>query len=126
MLSFGWSEIALVAIIVIVVVGPKEIPNLLKQLGIFSKSLRKISRQFKNSLNNLAEEYGLKDIKNSISDISNLKKSLDPTKDIKKEINFIKDTVNIKDIKKEINSIKNTVNTKNIDKNINTPKVKKN
>ena len=51
MLSFGWSEIALVVIVVVIVVGPKELPNLIKNLGNFSKSLKKASRQFKRSLN---------------------------------------------------------------------------
>ena len=50
MFSFGWSEIALTIIIVVIVVGPKEIPNLLRQLGSFSKSIKKISREFKSSL----------------------------------------------------------------------------
>ena len=90
MLSFGWSEIALTVIIVIIVVGPKEIPNLLKQIGSFSKSLKKISREFKNSLNELAEENDLKDVKKSIK---NIKKDLDPTIDFKEEINSIKETV---------------------------------
>ena len=40
MFSFGWSELTLTAIIVIIVIGPKEIPNLLKQIGSFSKSLK--------------------------------------------------------------------------------------
>ena len=86
MLSFGWSEIALVAVIIIIVVGPKEIPNLLKQLGSLSKSLRKVSRQFKSSLNELAEEGDLKDVKKSLSDIKNIKNDLDPTKEINKEL----------------------------------------
>ena len=97
MLSFGWSEIALVAIVVIIVIGPKEIPNLLRQLGAFSKSLKKTSRQFKKSLNDLAEEGDLKEIKESINTISEAKKTLDPTKELNKEL------------KEEITSIKETV-----------------
>jgi sec-independent protein translocase protein TatB len=107
MLSFGWSEIALVVVIIIIVVGPKEIPNLLKQLGSFSKSLRKTSRQFKNSLNDLAEEGDLKDLKNSISDISDLKKSIDPTNELKKEIKSIKEIAKFTD--KEISDINTKV-----------------
>ena len=108
MFSFGWSEIALTVIIVIIVVGPKEIPNLLKQIGSLSKSLKKISRDFKKSLNELAEENDLKDVKKSISDLKNIKKDLDPTVDFNKEINSIKETVGSldKDIK-EINSKEN-------------------
>ena len=71
MFSFGWSEIALTVIIIVIVVGPKEIPNLLKQIGSFSKSIKKISREFKKSLNDIAEESDLKDVKDSISEIKN-------------------------------------------------------
>tara|TARA_B100000700_G_C14813834_1_gene746497 strand:- start:533 stop:865 length:333 start_codon:yes stop_codon:yes gene_type:complete len=92
MFSFGWSEIALTVIIVIIVVGPKEIPNLLRQIGSFSKSFKKITREFKKSLNEIAEEGDFKDVKKSISEIKNIKDDIDPTKEIKKEIDSIKDT----------------------------------
>jgi len=106
MFSFGWSEIALTAIIVIIVVGPKEIPNLLKQIGSFSKSIKKISREFKKSLNDIAEESDLKNVKDQISEIKNIKENLDPTQDIKNELSSIKDTANVfeKEIK-DINSL---------------------
>jgi sec-independent protein translocase protein TatB len=103
MFSFGWSEIALIVVVVIIVVGPKEIPNLLKQLGNFSKSLKKISREFKNSLNEITEENDIKNFKKSISDIKNLKNNLDPSKELKEEINSIKETVAFTD--KEIADI---------------------
>ena len=103
MFSFGWSEIALTAIIVIIVVGPKEIPNLLKQIGTFSRSIKKISREFKKSLNDIAEESDLKDVKDQISEIKNIKENLDPTQDIKNELSSIKDTANV--FEKEIKDI---------------------
>ena len=90
MLSFGFSEIALVVVVVIIVIGPKEIPNLLRQLSRFSKALKTASRQFKNSLNDLAEERDLVEIKNTISEV---KKNLDPTKNLKDEIASIKNTI---------------------------------
>ena len=109
MLSFGWSEIALVVIIIIIVVGPKEIPNLLRQLGIFSKSLKKISREFKKSLNEIAEESDLKDVKKSIIDLNNLKNEIDPTKELKKEISSINDTLksDISKIDTDLKKLKN-------------------
>ena len=103
MFSFGWSEIVLTLIVVIIVVGPKEIPNLLRQLGSFSKSLKKITREFKKSLNDIAEESDLKDVKNSISDIKNIKKDLDPTKEIKQDLESIKSTASV--FEKENNEI---------------------
>ena len=62
---FCEGSLEIIVVVVIIVVGPKEIPNLLKQLGMFTKSLKKITRDFKKSLNDLAEEGDLKDIKKS-------------------------------------------------------------
>ena len=111
MFSFGWSEIALVVVIVVIVVGPKEIPKLLKQLGNISKSIKKVSREFKKSLNDLAEEGDLKDVKESLTEIKNLKKNLDPTKELnkefKEEISSIKETIDFTD--KEIAEINSKV-----------------
>ena len=107
MLSFGWSEIALVVVVVVIVVGPKELPNLLRQLGAFSKSLKKASRQFKNSLNELSEEGDLKDIKKSFSYFKYIKNNLDPTKNIKEELSTIKETAIFTD--KEISNINNKI-----------------
>ena len=107
MLSFGWSEIALVVIVVVIVVGPKELPNLIKNLGNFSKSLKKASRQFKRSLNELSEEGDLKDIKKSFSEFKDIKNDLDTTKNIKEELSTIKETVIFTD--KEISKINNKI-----------------
>lgn len=135
MLSFGWSEIALVLVVVVIIIGPKEIPNLLRQLGSFSKSLKKISRQFKSSLNDLAEETDLKEIKDSINTIADVKKTLDPTKELKKEfkesINTITDIKKTLDpsneLKEEINTIKETATfTDKEIKNINSKIIKDN
>ena len=103
MFSFGWSEIALTVIIVIIVVGPKEIPNLLRQIGYFSKSIKKISREFKKSLNDIAEENDLKDVKDSITEIKNIKKDIDPTQEIKQDLNSLKDSAKV--FEKEIKDI---------------------
>ena len=111
MFSFGWSELALTALIIIVVVGPKEIPNLLKHIGTFTKSIKKISREFKSSLNEMASEVDLKDVKESLSDIKEIKKELDPTKQINDQIDSIKKTSNV--FQKEINDLNNLDNKQN-------------
>ena len=48
MLTFGWGEILLVFVVIIIVVGPKELPFLIKQLLTITKSIRKLSKDFKN------------------------------------------------------------------------------
>ena len=80
MFSFGWSEIALTIVIIVIVVGPKEIPNLLRQLGSFSKSIKKISREFKSSLNEITDDNEIKAVKDTLSDLKDINNDLNPTK----------------------------------------------
>ena len=93
MFSFGWGEILLILVVVIIVVGPKDIPKFLRQIGNLSKSIKKISREFKSSLNQIAEETDLKDVKNSITEVTDLNKELDIKSNLKNEIKTIKETI---------------------------------
>jgi len=111
MFSFGWTELALTAIIIIIVVGPKEIPNMLKQIGSFTKSIKKITREFKSSLNEIANDSELKKVNESLTDIKKIKDDLDPTNEIKNHIDSIKNTTNV--FEKEIKDLNNIDNKKN-------------
>ena len=50
MLTFGWGEILLVVGIIVVVIGPKDLPKLIKQFSTFAKSLKKLSRGRENRI----------------------------------------------------------------------------
>ena len=106
MFSFGWGEILLILVVIVIVVGPKDIPKFLRQIGNLSKSIKKISREFKSSLNQIAEEPDLKDVKNSITNITDIKKELDIKSNLKNEIKTIKETVS--NVEKDISSINNS------------------
>ena len=43
MFTFGWAEIFLVGIIIIIVIGPKDLPKFIKQISLLVKNIRKIS-----------------------------------------------------------------------------------
>ena len=90
--SFGWTEILLVFIVVIIFIGPKELPNVIKQLTTFTKSIKKISREFKSSLNEIADQEEFKEINKSIMEVKDLKEDFDIKKNLENEINSIKET----------------------------------
>jgi len=104
MLTFGWGEILLVLIVVVVVVGPKDLPKLIKQLASFSKSIKKLSREFKSSLNEIADHDDFKDVKSSFKEVNKMKEDLDIKGKFKSEIKSIKETSEI--IDKEVKDIK--------------------
>ena len=108
MLTFGWGEIFLLVGIIIVVVGPKDLPKLIKQLSSFTRSIKKLSREFKTSLNDIADHEDFKEVKTSINEVNKIKEDLNIEGQLKSEIQSIKDTTNI--IDKEVKDIKNIHN----------------
>ena len=111
MLTFGWGEILLFLIVVIIVVGPKDLPKLIKQLTSFSKSIKKLSREFKSSLNDISKHDDFKDVKNSLKEVDEIKKDLNFKENFNSEIKSIKDTNDL--LKKETEEIKNISNISN-------------
>jgi sec-independent protein translocase protein TatB len=108
MLTFGWGEIFLLVGIIVVVVGPKDLPKLIKQLSSFTRSIKKLSREFKTSLNDIADHEDFKEVKTSINEVNKIKEDLNIEGQLKSEIQSIKDTTNI--IDKEVKDIKNIHN----------------
>ena len=109
MLTFGWGEILLVVGIIVVVIGPKDLPKLIKQFSSFTRSIKKLSREFKYSLNEIADHEDFKEVKTSINEVNKIKEDLNIEGQLKSEIQSIKDTTDI--IDKEVKDIKN-INTK--------------
>ena len=118
MLSFGWGEILLVLVVVIVVVGPKDLPKLIKQFSTFAKSLKKLSREFKYSLNEIADQEEFKEINKTIMEAKNIKDDLNIKDKFKSEVKSLKETTNI--IEKEVNDLKNLDNELNSTKDTST------
>ena len=114
MLSLGWSEIGIILIIIVIVVGPNEIPNLLKQLGYVSKKIKSLSRDFNTSLNNIVKETEIDNIKKEINKVSKLdiKKEIE-NNDIISEFSDINST--FEKLNKDVNDIKDS-NKKSNDK----------
>ena len=104
MLTFGWGEILLLVGVIIVVVGPKDLPKLIKQFSSFSKSIKKLSREFKTSLNDIADHDDFKEVKTSINEVNKIKDDLNIKDQFKDEIQSIKETTDI--IDKEVKDIK--------------------
>ena len=108
MLTFGWGEILLLVGVIIVVVGPKDLPKLIKQLSSFSKTIKKLSREFKNSLDDIVDHDDFKEVKTSINEVNKIKDDLNIKDQFKDEIKSIKETTDI--IDKEVKDIENINN----------------
>ena len=68
MFSLGWMEISIILIITIIIVGPKEIPTVIKFIKSITSSLRKLSKEFNSTVDEITHIQEVKDIKEEILD----------------------------------------------------------
>ncbi len=66
MLDIGWTELLAIAILTILVVGPKDLPRVLRTVGKLMAKTRAITREFQNSLDDMARQSDLDEIKREI------------------------------------------------------------
>ena len=68
MFSLGWMEISIIIIITIVIVGPKEIPTVIRFIKNISSGIKKVSKEFSSTVDELTNLDEIKDIKKEILD----------------------------------------------------------
>ena len=59
MFDIGWTEMALVAAVIVVVVGPKELPVILRTIGRAISRARAMAKEFRDSVDEMADEADL-------------------------------------------------------------------
>ena len=95
MFTFGWAEIFLVGIIIIIVIGPKDLPKFIRQISLLVKNIRKISSDFKSSLNEITEDSEIKELAKSVKEVKKIKDGINIKKNFENEIKTVKDTVKL-------------------------------
>ncbi|MET2826420.1 Sec-independent protein translocase protein TatB [Mesorhizobium shangrilense] len=83
MFDVGWSEMLVIAVVMIVVVGPKDLPNMLRTFGRTTAKLRAMAADFQRQFNDALKEAELDDIKKSVDEL----RGLSPVAEIKKQLN---------------------------------------
>ena len=90
MFDIGWTELAVVALIALVVIGPKDLPKAMRTVGQYARKLRGMAREFQSGLDDLAREAELDEAKKAIQSVSNPKKTftdaIDPTGEMEKDM----------------------------------------
>lgn len=82
MFDIGMSELLIIGIVALIVVGPKDLPGMFRTLGRFTAKIKAMGREFSRAMENAADEAGVNDIKDSLNAAANPKKfGLDKLKD---------------------------------------------
>ncbi|MBI2255713.1 MAG: twin-arginine translocase subunit TatB [Proteobacteria bacterium] len=93
MFDIGWSEMLIIGVVVLVVLGPKELPHALKTFSHWMRAARKLGAEFQSGVNEIVREAELEDAKRELQKISShsisdkIEKAIDPSGELKKAIN---------------------------------------
>ncbi len=83
MLDIGWSELLVIAVVLIVVVGPKDLPPMIRAFGKTMAGLRKMAGDFRSQFDEALKEADMDDVRQTISDVRNL----NPTNSLRDAMN---------------------------------------
>ncbi|MES0824177.1 Sec-independent protein translocase protein TatB [Ruegeria sp. SCP11] len=95
MFDLGWTELLVIGIVALIVVGPKDLPVLFRNIGRFVGKARGMAREFSSAMNEAADQAGVSEIKKGLDAAANpvgtamdgvkeaaqeMARSMDPTK----------------------------------------------
>ena len=85
LLDFGWSELMLIGIVALIVIGPKDLPKALRVAGFWVRKARTLSREFQSSIEQMVREAELDEMRQELKKATEIdlekefQQAVDPT-----------------------------------------------
>lgn len=97
MLDIGWTEIATIAIIAIIIIGPRDLPKAMRSLAKMIGKAKAMMREFQSNIDDLIKESELEEVKKQIQSARNfdikskISETIDPDGEIEKSMDMSKE-----------------------------------
>src|ERR1700743_130910 len=82
MLDLSWSHIVILLIVALVVVGPKDLPRLMRIVGQWTGKARAMANEFRKSFDDMARQAELDELRKEIENLKNERPLADVEKDL--------------------------------------------
>ncbi|MGI9433417.1 MAG: Sec-independent protein translocase protein TatB, partial [Geminicoccaceae bacterium] len=88
MFDIGWSEMAIIMLLALIIIGPKDLPRVARTVGQWVRKGRALAREFQTSLEDMARETELDEVKKEIEKVgrTDFKKTVENSIDPKGEL----------------------------------------
>ena len=77
MFDIGWSELLVIAVVAIVVVGPKDLPKLMRGFGHYAGKLRRAASDFQRQFEEALRESEVDEVRKALESVRDETPSLD-------------------------------------------------
>jgi sec-independent protein translocase protein TatB len=81
MFDIGWSELLIIGVVAVVVIGPKDLPKVMRAIGIYAGKARALARDFQGQWDDVMRQAELEEMKKQVEKIAS-----EPQKEIEKAI----------------------------------------
>ena len=89
MFDISWTEFLLIGIVALIVIGPKELPAVMRSLGQWTRKIRSLAADFQNQFHEAMREAEMADLKKQVDDMASDIKNYDPLKDVRSDVEAI-------------------------------------
>jgi len=72
-MELSWSELLIVGIVALIIIGPKDLPGMFRELGRFTAKIRSMGREFSRAMEQAAKESGVKDVADDLKKVASPK-----------------------------------------------------
>jgi sec-independent protein translocase protein TatB len=86
MFDISWTEFLLIGVVALIVIGPKELPGVLRTLGQYTRKVRGMATEFQNQFQEAMREAEMADLKKQVDDMAHDFKHYDPLKDVRDDV----------------------------------------
>ena len=89
MFDFDASKLLIIGVVALVVIGPKDLPRVLRQVGQMVGKLRRMAAEFQGQFMDAMKEADLADLKKEVGklkDTASLDVNFDPVRDVRKSL----------------------------------------
>lgn len=91
MFDIGWSEMAVIALVALIVIGPKELPQAMRAASKWLRKARSLAREFQSGVDDMIREADLEDARKAVQSARSfnpekaLEETVDPTGSVREE-----------------------------------------
>ena len=71
-MDIGWSELLLIGVVALIVIGPRDLPHMFRALGRITGKVKTMAREFSSAMEDAARDSGLDEATKSLNDVRNL------------------------------------------------------
>ena len=116
MLDIGGWEFLVVAFVLVMVVGPKELPKMLRGFTRVMRQVRSMAAEFSRNMQNMADDAEIGDLKGTLEDVkrgnlAGVADAIDPAGNLKGSVEDLKKSTTETGLQDDIGEIRNMAGT---------------